>query len=70
MSHISKVTEIFAEHYQKWESSPERYLSGYHYEESYAKMMQAVEKEVFNLTLGEKPKDKNKKKVLLLDSEK
>lgn len=70
MTPIEKVSEIFAKHYQKWESSTERYLSGYHYEESYAKMMQCIEKEVFNLSLGDKPKDKNKKKVLLLDSAK
>jgi hypothetical protein len=68
MKHISKAAEIFAKHFQNWENSPERYLSGYHYEESYAKMMQAVEKEVFDLSLGEKPKDKNKKKALLPDS--
>jgi len=62
MTNVEKVSEIFAKHYQKWESSPERYSSGYHYEESYARMMQCVEKEVFDFSLGEKPIDKNKKK--------
>jgi len=55
-------TRIFEKYYNEWVSSPERNISGYDYERSYAEMMQKVEKEVFQLSIGEAPNNKNRKK--------
>ena len=43
-------------------ANPKRMESGYDYESTYADMMQKVEKEVLQLSVGEVPKDKNIKK--------
>lgn len=55
-------TKIFEKYYNEWVASPERDKSGYDYERSYAEMMQKVEKEVFQLSIGEAPNNKNRKK--------
>jgi len=55
-------TEIFEKYFNEWLASPERHRSGYDYEKSYAEMMQKVEKEVFQVSLGEAPTNKNRKK--------
>lgn len=54
--------KIFEKYYYEWVSSPERDKSGYDYERSYAEMMQTVEKEIFQISLGEAPNNKNRKK--------
>jgi len=55
-------TKIFEKYYNEWVASPERNISGYDYERSYAEMMQKVEKEIFQVSIGEVPKNKNRKK--------
>ncbi|QMU66325.1 MAG: hypothetical protein GKR88_19905 [Flavobacteriaceae bacterium] len=44
--------------------------SGYDYESTYADMMQKVEQEILQLSVGEVPKDKNVKKNFKPDLEK
>ena len=55
-------TRIFEKYYNEWVSSPERNISGYDYERSYTEMMQKAEKEIFQISLGEAPNNKNRKK--------
>jgi len=55
-------TKIFEKYYNEWVSSPERNNSGYDYERSYAEMMQKVEKEIFQISIGDIPNNKNRKK--------
>jgi len=47
--------KIFEKCYNEWVADPERNLSGYDYERSYVEMMQKVEKEIFQLSLGDIP---------------
>ena len=61
-SAIDKATAILRERYTAWEQDPQRFSSGYEYESSFAKMMEAVEREVFALSVGDAPKDRNRKK--------
>jgi len=56
-------TKIFEKHYNEWKSNPDRFKSGYNYEKSYTEMMQTVEKEIFQISLGEAPNNKNRKKT-------
>ena len=62
MDFKQQATAIFEKYITEWESSPQRMESGYDYESTYAEMMQKVEKEVLQLSVGEVPKDKNVKK--------
>lgn len=55
-------TKIFEKYYNEWKSSPERFKSGYDYEKSYTEMMQKVEKEIFQNSIGKIPNNKNSKK--------
>jgi hypothetical protein len=55
-------TKIFEKHYNEWKCSPDRFKSGYDYEKSYREMMQAVETEVFQNSIGKMPNNKNSKK--------
>ncbi len=55
-------TKIFEKFYNEWVASPERNISGHDYERSYAEMMQKVEKKIFQLSIGEIPNNKNRKK--------
>ena len=55
-------TKIFEKYYNEWAASPERNISGYDYERSYAEMMQKVEKEIFKISIGDAPNNKNRKK--------
>lgn len=58
----AKALAIFEKHYEQWESDPARMENGYQYESTYAAMMEKVEREILQLSLGKVPKDKNLKK--------
>jgi hypothetical protein len=57
-----KAISIFKKHYKEWENNPLRMESGYDYEKTYAEMMQKVEQEVLQISVGKIPKSKNSKK--------
>jgi hypothetical protein len=63
MATIEKIAEIFKNKYTEWEANPKRFESGYDYEQTYAEMMQVVQKEVFKMSVGKVSKDRNKKKT-------
>jgi hypothetical protein len=64
------ATQIFEKHYKEWENHPDRYKTGYDYERTYAEMMQKVEIEVMQHSLGTVPQNKNLKKKYKPVSEK
>tara|TARA_R110002033_G_scaffold168869_1_gene208929 strand:- start:40 stop:1308 length:1269 start_codon:yes stop_codon:yes gene_type:complete len=64
MDFKQQATAIFEKYITEWEPSPQRMESGYDYESTYAEMMQKVEKEVLQLSVGGVPRDKNVKKKL------
>ena len=55
-------TQIFEKYYQEWLQNPDRMKNGYDYERTFIEMMQQVEKEVFEESIGEVPENKNRKK--------
>ena len=63
----AQALEIFAKYYEQWESNPARNESGYAYESTYAVMMEKVEHEILQLSVGEVPKGVNSKKNSKLD---
>jgi len=70
MNFKQQATAIFEKYLTEWESNPQRMKSGYDYESTYADMMQKVEQEVLQLSVGEVPKDKNVKKNFKPDLDK
>jgi len=60
----AQALAIFEKHFSQWESDPKRMENGYQYESTYASMMEKVEQEVLQLSVGKVPKDKNSKKKL------
>lgn len=70
MDFKQQASAILEKYLSEWESNPDRMKSGYDYEATYAAMMQKVEQEVLQLSVGEIPKDKNIKKNFRLDLEK
>ncbi len=62
MNFKQQATAILEKYLTEWESNPDWMKSGYDYESTYAAMMQKVEKEVLQLSVGKVPKDKNVKK--------
>lgn len=70
MTDIDKVLAIVKENYSSWELNPQRFENGYQYESTFVAMMELVEKEVFAVSVGRVPVDRNKKKNLLPDLEK
>lgn len=62
MEFKERATKIFEKHLEEWESDPARMENGYQYESSYAAMMEKVEQEIFQLSVGTVPKGKNSKK--------
>ena len=62
MDFQEQATVILSKHLSEWESNPLRMESGYNYESTYAEMMQKVEKEILQLSVGKIPKSKNTKK--------
>lgn len=68
MDFKERATEIFSKHLEEWESDPRRAENGYQYESSYAEMMEKVEREVLQASVGDVPKNKNSKKNSRPDS--
>lgn len=68
MDFKQQATAILEKYLTEWESNPGRMKSGYDYESTYADMMQKVEQEILQLSVGEVPKDKNFKKNCRPDS--
>jgi len=66
----AQALKIFEKYYQDWESNPKRMDSGYDYEATYAEMMQKVEQEVLQVSVGDVPKGINSKKNSKPDLEK
>ena len=66
----SQALKIFEKHYEQWESNSDRMKSGYAYESSYAEMMQKVEQDILQISVGEVPKGINSKKKSKLNLEK
>jgi len=62
MKTIEQATEFFQKHYSEWLKKQQNQNNGYEYESSFVKMMQEVEHEVFQISVGEVPKNKNIKK--------
>jgi hypothetical protein len=65
----AQALKIFEKHYQQWESNPLRMGSGYAYEATYAEMMQKVEREILQISVGNVPKGVNSKKNFKPDLE-
>ena len=63
MSTKEQALAIFEKYYKEWESNPERMENGYQYESTYAQMMQKVEQEILQLSVGKVSKSKNTKKT-------
>jgi hypothetical protein len=59
---MEKIMQMMLTTYQSWETSPERQKSGYMYEKSFTEMWMTLGQEVFQQSMGELPKDKNRKK--------
>ena len=70
MTTKEQVLKILEKHYEQWESSAERMKSGYAYESTYADMMQKVEQEILQVSVGNVPKSVNSKKNSKPDLEK
>ena len=62
MSTKEQALAIFEKYYNEWESNPSRMENGYQYEATYSQMMQKVEQEILQLSVGKVPKRKNFKK--------
>jgi hypothetical protein len=69
MDFKEQATTIFKKYLSEWEANPQRMENGYQYESTYAEMMEKVEQEVLQLSVGEVPKDKNSKKNFRRDME-
>lgn len=55
-----KATEILLKKILEWESKPK--TDGYEYEKSFIEVMQGLNEELLQLSVGEVSKDRNKKK--------
>ena len=56
-----KAFEILSKSLEEWELKPKS--DGYEYEKSFIEVMQGLNEELFQLSVGALPKDRNKKKV-------
>ena len=54
---------ILLEKLEEWESKPKS--DGYEYEKSFIEVMKGLNKELYQLSVGDLPKDRNKKKSKL-----
>lgn len=70
MSKKAQALAILEKHFAQWESDPTLMENGYQYESTYAAMMEKVEQEVLQISVGSVPKDKNSKKNFKPDLEK
>ncbi len=64
MNTKAQALKTFEKHYEQWEFNPQRMESGYAYKSTYADMMQKVEHEVLQISVGDVPKGINSKKKL------
>ena len=55
-----KAIEVLLKGLEEWESKPKG--DGYEYEQSFIEVMQGLNSELFQLSVGELPKDRNAKK--------
>jgi hypothetical protein len=55
-----KATEILLSKLDEWEKMPKP--DGYSYEKSFLEVMQGLQKELLQLSIGELPQDRNSKK--------
>jgi hypothetical protein len=62
MKELDKILAIVTEHYQQWEQNPDRMNNGYEFESTFEVMTQKIAKEMLEVSLGELPKSRNKKK--------
>lgn len=62
MDFKKQAAALVEKYISEWENNPVRMESGYHYESTYAEMMQKVEQEIFQLSVGKMPKGVNAKK--------
>jgi hypothetical protein len=55
-----KATEILLAKITEWENKPK--TDGYEYEKSFIEVMRGLNEDLFQLSIGELPKDRNLKK--------
>ena len=55
-----KAFEILSKKIDEWDNKPK--LDGYTYETSFIEIMQSLNTELFQLSIGDLPKDRNRKK--------
>lgn len=55
-----KATEILLKKIEEWEKKPK--ADGYEYEKSFIEVMQGLNAELLQLSVGQVPKDRNAKK--------
>ena len=55
-----KATEILLQKLSEWENKPK--ADGYEYEKSFIEVMRGLNEELFQLSVGEVPQDRNLKK--------
>lgn len=57
------MVKLFSEKIDQWLSSQENQRDGFEYERSFTQAMQEISLEVFQLSVGKVPKNKNQKKT-------
>lgn len=62
MTNKEKAIAVLESYYSQWENNTDRMQSGYDYERTFVEMMQKVQREVFQSSLGAIPQNKNSKK--------
>ena len=67
MTPLEKILDLVSKHYQEWEQDPSRMENGYQYESTFAVMVQKIEEEMLEISLGKIPKNRNAKKKFLPD---
>ena len=56
-----KAIEILSKKIDEWRDKPKN--DGYEYEKSFIEVMQGLNEELFQLSVGDLPQDRNKKKA-------
>ena len=56
-----KAIEILSKRIDEWRDKPKN--DGYEYEKSFIEVMQGLNEELFQLSVGDLPQDRNKKKA-------
>lgn len=59
---ITQAKEKFEEGLRTWSTSQEGQIDGYEYEKSFVEFMRKVSQDTLQISIGEIPKSKNKKK--------